>query len=180
MNNSIRDPKQMFELFFEYFGSGISTEAIILTIYVLFLAVFLKYSFKGIIISVIGITVAYTIYLLVYDITYVQYLISLKLDESLRLLLTQYFPHFSIAKHAPSKAMPRLDFSQASILKIKLNSSFIMNAYYEYSSKLKIKLMEYGRAYAIILTIETTRQVVKSKNTKVLTKELLFKNLIKK
>ena len=44
MNNSIRDPKQMFELFFEYFGSGISTEAIILTIYVLFLAVFLKYS----------------------------------------------------------------------------------------------------------------------------------------
>ena len=54
MNNSIRDPKQMFELFFEYFGSGISTEAIILTIYVLFLAVFLKYSFKGIIISVIS------------------------------------------------------------------------------------------------------------------------------
>ena len=98
MNNSIRDPKQMFEIFFEYFGSGISTEAIILTIYVLFLAVFLKYSFKGIIISVIGITIAYTIYLLVYDITYVQYLISLKLDESLRLLLTQYFPYFSLSE----------------------------------------------------------------------------------
>jgi hypothetical protein len=55
-----------------------------------------------------------------------------------------------------------------------------MNAYYEYSSKLKIKLMEYGRAYAIVLTTETTKQVLKSKNTKVLTKELLFKNLIKK
>lgn len=180
MNNSIRDPKQMFELFFEYFSSGISTEAIILTIYVLFLAVHLKYSFKGIIISVIGIIVAYTIYLLVYDITYVQYLISLKLDESLRLLFTQYFPHFSIAKHAPSKAMPRLDFSQASILKVKLHNSFIMEAFYEYSSVLKIKLMEYARAYAIVLTTETTKQKLKSKNTKVLTKELLFKIISKK
>lgn len=180
MRNSIREPQQMFELFFEYFQSGISKDVIVLTLFVLFLAFYLRYSFKGIILSVIGITLAYTAYLLVYDITYIQYLISLKLDEGLRILLTQYFPYFSISKHAPSKALPRIDLSQASILKIKLNNSFIMDAYYDYSKQLTKKLLEYGRAYAIIITMDTTKQILKSKNTKVLTKRILLDRLIKK
>ena len=39
--------------------------------------------------------------------------------------------------------------------------------------------MVYGRALGIIVTMETTKQVLKSKNTKVLNKSVLFKELVK-
>jgi hypothetical protein len=54
-----------------------------------------------------------------------------------------------------------------------------MKAYYDYNNALKENLMIYGRALAIILTMETTNQVLKSKNTKVLNKEALIKRLVK-
>ena len=134
MTDSLTEAKKMQEMFLKYFHSTLSINLIILIIYVLFVCVaILKYSLKGIIASVIGITLAYTAYLLVYDVTYIQYLMSLRLDEGFRLLVAQYLPLFSLSKHAPSKALPRIDLKQANILKMKFNVSFIMNAYYEYN-----------------------------------------------
>lgn len=180
MTDSLAEAKKMQEMFLKYFQSTISTELIILIMYVLYICVVvLKYSLKGIIASVLGITIAYTAYLLVYDVTYIQYLMSLRLDEGFRLLVAQYLPFFSLSKHAPSKAMPRIDFEQANILKMKFHGSFIMNAYYEYNKNLREHLMVYGMALAIIISMETTPQVLKSKNTKVLNKKELFKLLIK-
>lgn len=180
MTDSLTEAKKMQEMFLKYFHSTLSINLIILIIYVLFVCVaILKYSLKGIIASVIGITLAYTAYLLVYDVTYIQYLMSLRLDEGFRLLVAQYLPLFSLSKHAPSKALPRIDLKQANILKMKFNVSFIMNAYYEYNRMLREHLMVYGRALGIIITMETTKQVLKSKNTKVLNKSVLFKELVK-
>lgn len=180
MTDSLTEAKKMQEMFLKYFHSTLSINLIILIIYVLFVCVaILKYSLKGIIASVIGITLAYTAYLLVYDVTYIQYLMSLRLDEGFRLLFAQYLPFFSLAKHAPSKAFPRIDFRQANILKIKFDVSFIMNEYYEYNKRLKEHLMVYARALAIIITMDTTPQVLKSKNTKVLNKDFLLTKLIK-
>ena len=180
MSDNFSEAKKMQEMFIKYFQSYLTTDLIIFIIYVLFVAVaILKYSFKGIVFSVIGVTLAYTAYLLVYDVTYIQYLMSLRLDEAFRLLVAQYLPLFSLSKHAPSKALPRIDLRQANILKIKFDVSFIMDAYYEYNKKLRDNLMEYGRALAIIISMETTPQVLKSKNTKVLNKDVLFIKLIK-
>ena len=180
MTESLNDAKKMQEMFLKYFQSSISTSLIIFIIYILYIAVFiLKYSLKGIIVSAIGLTLAYIGYLLVYDVTYIQYLMTLRLDEGFRLLIAQYLPFFNLSKHAPSKALPRIDLSQANILKINFDVSFIMKAYYDYNNALKENLMIYGRALAIILTMETTNQVLKSKNTKVLNKEALIKRLVK-
>lgn len=179
MSDNFSEAKKMQEMFFKYFQSYLTTDLIIFIIYVLFIAVtILKYSFKGIVFSIIGVTLAYTAYLLVYDVTYIQYLMSLRLDEGFRLLVAQYLPLFSLSKHAPSKALPRIDFRQANILKIKFYVSFIMNAYYEYNRELRDHLMEYGRALAIIISMDTTVQVLKSKNTKVLNKNVLLTKLI--
>lgn len=180
MSDNFSEAKKMQEMFLKYFLSNLTTGFIIFIIYVLFIAVvILQHSLKGIILSVIGITIAYTAYLLVYDVTYIQYLMSLRLDEGFRLLFAQYLPFFSLAKHAPSKAFPRIDFRQANILKIKFDVSFIMNEYYEYNKRLKEHLMVYARALAIIITMDTTPQVLKSKNTKVLNKDFLLTKLIK-
>lgn len=180
MSDNFSEAKKMQEMFIKYFQSYLTTDLIIFIIYILFIAItILKYSFKGIVFSIIGVTLAYTTYLLVYDVTYIQYLMSLRLNEGFRLLVAQYLPLFSLSKHAPSKALPRIDLSQANILKIKFDGSFIMDAYYEYNRKLKNNLMEYGRALAIIISMETTPQVLKSKNTKVLNKDVLFIKLIK-
>ena len=54
-----------------------------------------------------------------------------------------------------------------------------MNEYYEYNKRLKEHLMVYARALAIIITMDTTPQVLKSKNTKVLNKDFLLTKLIK-
>ena len=54
-----------------------------------------------------------------------------------------------------------------------------MKAYYDYNKALRESLMVYGRALAIIVTMETTTQVLKSKNTQVLNKDVLIKKLIK-
>lgn len=180
MSDNFSETKNMLKMFFKYFQSYLTADLIIFIIYILIIAItILRYSLKGIIISAIGVTLAYTAYLLVYDVTYIQYLMSLRLDEGFRLLVAQYLPLFSLSKHAPSKALPRIDFRQANILKIKFDGSFIMDAYYEYNRKLKNNLMEYGRALAIIISMETTPQVLKSKNTKVLNKDVLFIKLIK-
>lgn len=180
MTDSLNEAKKMQEMFLKYFHSTLSIYLIILIIYVLFVCVaILKYSLKGIIASVIGITLAYTAYLLVYDVTYIQYLMSLRLDEGFRLLVAQYLPFFTLSKHAPSKALPKIDLSQANILKINFDVSFIMKAYYDYNKALRESLMVYGRALAIIVTMETTTQVLKSKNTQVLNKDVLIKKLIK-
>lgn len=180
MSDNFSEAKKMQEMFIKYFQSYLTTDLIIFIIYILFIAItILKYSFKGIVFSIIGVTLAYTTYLLVYDVTYIQYLMSLRLNEGFRLLVAQYLPLFSLSKHAPSKALPRIDLRQANILKIKFDGSFIMDAYYEYNRKLKNNLMEYGRALAIIISMETTPRVLKSKNTKVLNKDVLFIKLIK-
>lgn len=180
MTENFSETKNMLEMFIKYFRSHLTTDLIFFIIYVLFIAVvILKHSLKGIILSVIGVTFAYTAYLLVYDVTYIQYLMSLRLDEGFRLLVAQYLPLFSLSKHAPSKALPRIDFRQANILKIKFDVSFIMDAYYEYNRKLRDNLMVYGRALAIIISMDTTPQVLKSKNTKVLNKNILLTRLIK-
>lgn len=181
MTENLTEAKKMQEMFIQYFQSNLSPSLIAFIIYVLFIAVvILKHSLKGIIASVIGITIAYTAYLLVYDVTYIQYLMTLRLDEGFRLLVAQYLPFFSLSKHAPSKAMPKIDLSQANLLKIRFDVSFIMDAYYEYNKLLRESLMVYGRALAIIVTMETTSQVLKSKNTKVLNKSVLFNQLIKR
>ncbi len=180
MTEGLNDAKKMQEMFLKYFQSNLSTGLIIFIIYILYIAVFiLKYSLKGIIFSIVGITLAYTAYLLVYDVTYIQYLMSLRLDEGFRLLVAQYLPFFTLSKHAPSKALPKIDLSQANILKINFDVSFIMKAYYDYNRALRESLMVYGRALAIIVTMETTTQVLKSKNTLVLNKDVLIKKLIK-
>ena len=76
MSDNFSEAKKMQEMFIKYFQSYLTTDLIIFIIYVLFVAVaILKYSFKGIVFSVIGVTLAYTAYLLVYDVTYIQYLI---------------------------------------------------------------------------------------------------------
>ena len=180
MTESLTDAKKMLELFLSYFQSNLSTGTIILGIYILFVAVFiLKNSLKGIILSVVGLTLAYTAYLLVYDVTYIQYLMSLRLDEGFRILVGQYLPFFTLAKHAPSKALPKIDLSQANILKMTFESSFIMKAYYEYNKKLREYLMFYAKIFAIIITMDTTKQVLKSKYTYVVNKDILI-NEIKK
>ena len=180
MTDSLNEAKKIQEMFLTYFKSNLSPSLIIFIIYILYISVFiLKYSLKGIIFSVIGVTLAYTAYLLVYDVTYIQYLMSLRLDEGFRLLVAQYLPFFHLSKHAPSKALPKIDISQANILKINFDVSFIMKAYYEYNKALRENLMVYGKALAIIITMETTTQVLKSKNTKVLNKDVLIKRLIK-
>ena len=180
MSDNFSEAKKMQEMFIKYFQSYLTPGLIIFIIYILFIAVLiLKYSFKGIIFSVIGVTLAYITYLLVYDVTYIQYLMSLRLNEGFRLLVAQYLPLFSLSKHAPSKALPRIDFRQVNILKIKFGASFIMDYYYEYNRKLRDKLMEYGKVLVIIISMETTPQVLKSKNTKVLNKDTLFIKLIK-
>lgn len=179
MTDNFSETKKMLQMFFKYFQSYLTTDLIILIIYVLFIAVaVLRYSLKGIIFGVIGVTLAYIAYLLVYDVTYIQYLMSLRLDEGFRLLVAQYLPLFSLSKHAPSKALPKIDFRQANILKIKFNVSFIMDTYYEYNRKLREYLMVYARVLAIIISMDTTLQVLKSKNTKVLNKEVLLAKLI--
>lgn len=180
MTESFNDAKKMQEMFFKYFQSNLSTGIIILLLYILYIAVFiLKHSLKGIFVSILGLTLAYTAYLLVYDVTYIQYLMSLRLDEGFRLLVAQYLPFFSLSKHAPSKALPKINLEQANILKINFGVSFIMKAYYEYNKGLKDKLMVYARVIAIILTMETTKQVLKSKNTLVKTKQQLFNHITK-
>lgn len=180
MSESLNDAKKMLEMFLKYFQSNISTGLLFFIVYILYIAGFiLKYSFKGIILSIIGITFAYIAYLLVYDVTYIQYLMSLRLNEGFRLLVSQYLPYFNLSKHAPSKALPRIDLSHANILKINFGVSFIMKAYYDYNKALRDKLIVYGRALAIIVTMETSQQVLKSKNTKVLNKKVLFESLIK-
>lgn len=179
MTDGLNDAKKMLEMFLKYFQSNLSIGLLLFIIYILYIAVFiLKYSLKGIILSVIGVTLAYVAYLLVYDVIYIHYLMSLRLDESFRIIIGQYLPYFSLSKHAPSKALPKIDFSQANILKINFDVSFIMRAYYDYNKALKENLMIYGRALAIIITMDTTPQVLKSKNTKVLNKEVLIKKLI--
>ena len=68
MSDSLNEAKKMQEMFFKYFQSSLSASVIIFAIYVLFIAVaILRYSLKGIIASVIGITLAYTAYLLAFD-----------------------------------------------------------------------------------------------------------------
>ena len=179
MSDSLNDARKMQEMFFKYFQSNLSTGLLLLIVYILYIAIFiLRFSFKGIILSIIGITIAYVAYLLVYDVTYIQYLMSLRLNEGFRLLVAQYLPYFNLSKHAPSKALPRIDFSQANILKINFSVSFIMRAYYDYNKALRENLMVYARALAIVISIETTPQVLKSKNTKVLTKSVLINRLI--
>ena len=180
MTESLNDAKKMQEMFVKYFQSNLSTGLIIMLLYILYIAVFiLKHSLKGISVSIFGLTLAYTAYLLVYDVTYIQYLMSLRLDEGFRLLVAQYLPLFHLSKHAPSKALPKIDLSQANILKLKFDLSFIMSAYYEYNSRLKDYLMYYARIYAIILTTETTKQILKSRNTFVQNKNILFNELKK-
>lgn len=154
MQNTVHDVKEINQMFFDYFQSSISISLIVFVLYLLVCAIFIcHYSLKGIIFSFLLVLIAYIIYLLVYDITYVQYLMSLHLDESFRMLFNYYFPLFTLAKHAPSKALPKIEKIQVYLLKILWKSSFVMMTYYRYSLYIQKRLLYLSRIYILILDL---------------------------
>lgn len=166
MIKNFNEAKNMQIMFLKYFQSSLSIELVILCLYVLFCSVFiLKRSLKGIIFSVIGFVIMYLAYLLVYDVTYINYLMSLRLDESFRLLVSQYLPYFSLAKHAPSKALPKFNRSQLNIIKIIFDNSLIMKYYYKYLLMVQKRLLFIARIYIIILNIPESKKTLISKYT---------------
>lgn len=95
MQETVNDINNIVQLFLEYFYKNFSPLIIIFIIYVIYCAVFIcNYSLKGIILSFLGSVLAYICYLLIYDITYIQFLISLRLDVSIKVIINHYFPFF--------------------------------------------------------------------------------------
>ena len=91
MIKNFNEAKNIQIMFLKYFQSSLSPVLIIFSIYVLICAVSIfKYSLKNIILTVLGFLIVYLGYLLVYDVTYINYLISLRLDEVFRELIAQY------------------------------------------------------------------------------------------
>lgn len=180
MQQNVTDIQSMMKLFIQYFYQNFSPNLVIFIIYVIYCAVFIcNYSFKGIILSFIGISLAYTCYLLIYDITYIQFLISLRLDESLRLIIVHYFPFFTYSKYAPSKAMPKFNNEQFAFLKTILSSSIISKESIKYVLRLQKKLLKICQIYILILTLPETKYNIKSVNTIVMNRDELINRLRK-
>ena len=174
MQNNLYDVKTIVNMYLDYFMNGFTISTFILSIYLLYSAVFIfHYSFKGIILTIILLLFAYTIYLLVYDITYVQYLMSLRLDESFRLLFFHYFPLFSLSKHAPSKALPKFNLSHLNFIKMKWETSYVMKTYYKYLLDVQKRLLYISRIYILILDFPLTenKYYICSKDTIIKNKE---------
>ncbi len=168
MQQNMSDIQSMFYLFLKYFNKSINSTLIIFTIYLIYCAVFIcNYSLRGIIFSFIAVVLAYTCYLLIYDITYIQYLISLRLDESLRLILVQYFPLFSFNKYAPSKAIPKINNDQFNLLKVRWKSSIFIKESIKYALQLQKRLLELSKIYILILSLPKTKYHIMSNNTMV-------------
>jgi hypothetical protein len=166
MIKNFNEAKNMQIMFFKYFQSSLSPILIIFSIYVLICAVSIfKYSLKNIILTVLGFLIVYLGYLLVYDVTYINYLISLRLDEVFRVLVAQYLPYFTLSKYAPSKALPKLNKSHLNVIRILFDNSFIMRYYFEFLLQEQKRLLYIGRIFIIILNLPESKKIIKSKKT---------------
>ncbi len=138
-----------------------SITTVIFLIYLLYCYIFLlHYSFKKILIAFISVTLIFIIYLTVYDITYVQYLMQLHINETFRTLISHYLPTFSFSKYAPSKAMPTFGKSHFNILQMKYKL-FCAKISFKYLKLMERRLLFLARIYSIILSMPERKYVLR-------------------
>lgn len=153
------------EFFFALIKRSISPSMAIFSLYVLLCLVFIVHiPFKHIISGLVAIIFVYTIYLLIFDITYVQFIYSLHIDEQIRILMSQMSILPKISRMAPSKALPSFKKYQYRVAKTKFDYLMISKFYYRYAHEKQKQLLEYAKIYAIILNLPKRKYYLNTGN----------------